>query len=173
MHPLETFHFCPKCGAKKFEIKDAGSKKCAVCGFWYYANASAAVTPFILDGNDNLICTLRKEDPGKGKMDLPGGFVDIGERIEDALIRETKEELNIDITDAKFLFSFPNVYAFGGYTQHPIDLFFECKAKDLSTLKAGDDVSEIILIKKSEINPQDFVFESSRNAVKAWLAIKK
>ncbi len=49
----------------------------------------------ILNEKNQLLVTRRKQDPFKGTLDLPGGFAEPGEGIEQSLIREIKEELEI------------------------------------------------------------------------------
>lgn len=56
------------------------------------------VDAIIIYQKDNLILIRRKNPPYQGKLALPGGFVDIGETVENACIREAKEETNINIT---------------------------------------------------------------------------
>ena len=69
----------------------------------------------------------RANDPGRGKLDLPGGFVDPKESAEAAIKREIKEELKIDIAEPRYLGSYPNIYEYGGVTYHTCDLFFYAK----------------------------------------------
>lgn len=98
MHVLEKFRYCPVCGSKHFEPQDEKSKKCENCGFEYYLNPSASVAAFILNDEGELLTVRRKHSPGKGMLDLPGGFADIGETIHEALVREVKEETNLEIS---------------------------------------------------------------------------
>ena len=50
--------------------------------------------------NDNKILLIKKKGgPYDGKLDLPGGTIEFNESIEEALIRELKEEVGIEITD--------------------------------------------------------------------------
>ncbi|MDP7115757.1 MAG: NUDIX domain-containing protein [Candidatus Woesearchaeota archaeon] len=51
----------------------------------------------ILEKDGKVLMLIRKFDPGKGKLDLLGGFVDKGETIEEAAIREAKEESGLNV----------------------------------------------------------------------------
>jgi len=97
MHVLDKFKYCPACGSNGFEEQDEKSKRCKRCGFEYYLNPSAAVAAFILNSRGQLLTLRRSKAPAKGTLDLPGGFVDIGENINEALMREVKEETGLDV----------------------------------------------------------------------------
>lgn len=86
---LSFFRFCPHCGSANFIDNDFKSKRCRDCGFVYYLNASAATAAFILDDRGRLLAEHRKLEPSKGKLDLPGGFVDMGEAVEEGMKRGT------------------------------------------------------------------------------------
>ncbi|AUM67411.1 DNA mismatch repair protein MutT [Brevibacillus laterosporus] len=60
-------------------------------------NPRVGVGAAIIDDNRRILLVLRKKAPEAGCWSLPGGKVDYMETIEDAVIREIKEELNIDI----------------------------------------------------------------------------
>lgn len=62
-----------------------------------YANPKpvAAAIPVAADGR--IILLRRGFDPGKGLWTFPGGYVDLGESVEDAARRETREELEIEV----------------------------------------------------------------------------
>ena len=97
-HPLSKFKFCPICGSTHFEINNFKSKKCGSCGFIYYANPSSATVAFIMNEKDELLVVRRKNEPAKGTLDLPGGFVDMEETGEEGVMREVMEETVGDIS---------------------------------------------------------------------------
>ena len=76
-HPLHQFKFCPVCGQPTFVIHNEKANECTHCGFVYYFNPSSAVACFIRSEAGELLLVRRAKDPGKGTLDLPGGFVDM------------------------------------------------------------------------------------------------
>lgn len=57
----------------------------------------------IIEYGNRIVLIKRKNDPYKGHYALPGGFVDVGETVENAAIREAKEETGLDITIKKLV----------------------------------------------------------------------
>ena len=87
-HPLHAFQYCPRCGSADFTVNDARSKRCGHCGFVYYLNPSSSVACFIRDREGRLLVVCRRCEPAKGTLDLPGGFAELDETLEEALLRE-------------------------------------------------------------------------------------
>jgi NADH pyrophosphatase NudC (nudix superfamily) len=86
-HPLEPFHFCPKCGSDDFVVHNELSKHCNHCGFTYYQNPRASTAAFIMNSKGELLIARRAKDPAMGTLDLPGGFVDNDENAEEGMVR--------------------------------------------------------------------------------------
>lgn len=162
MHPLEKFHYCPICGSSHFEIKNEKSKICSNCGFVYYANPSSATVAFILNEKGELLVVRRANNPSKGTLDLPGGFVDMDETGEEGIIREVKEETGLEVTKTEYKFSMPNIYLYSGITIHTLDMFFECEVKDTSIIKAADDAADYQWIDLHDIRTELFGLRSIR-----------
>lgn len=174
MHPLEKFAYCPVCGSPRFEENNFKSKKCAACGFTYYANPCSATAAFIVNDNDEMLVVRRAKEPAKGTLDLPGGFVDMGETVEQGMRREIKEETGLDVHDIQYLFSSPNVYMYSGMGIHTLDMDFLVPVHgDAEALKAvvraADDAAEALWIPICQVNPADFGLTSIRNAVIRFL----
>ena len=72
-----------------------------------YKIPSLTADIFIFDDNLNFILIKRRNDPFKNCWALPGGFVEYGESVENAAIREAKEETSIDVE----LIDLVNVYS--------------------------------------------------------------
>lgn len=169
MHPLEKFAYCPACGSKHFDDNDVKSKKCDNCGFTFYMNPSASTAAFILNEQGELLVERRGKEPAKGTLDLPGGFTDIGETVEEGVAREVKEETGLTVTSAEYLFSLPNVYRFSAMDIHTLDFFFRCHV-ETGELKAADDAAECFWVPIKEIHPEQFGLRSIRQALYKFLS---
>lgn len=165
-HPLKAFEFCPRCGSKHFDVSGERSRQCADCGFTYYANASASTAAIITNSKGKILLTTRAFEPAKGKLDLPGGFVDMNETAEEALIRELKEELNIEVTNPIYLFSLPNEYNFSDITIHTLDMFFKVEVDDNAKFTADDDVASAQFYNLKLVNIEEIGLNSIKKAIK-------
>ena len=155
-HPLELFRFCPVCGSNKFIENNNQSKRCETCGFIDYINPKAAVVAVITNTRGDILVCRRAKDPAKGTLDMPGGFTDLNETAEEAVIREVKEETGLTVTATRYLFSLPNTYKYSGLNVPTMDLFFECDVLETSGITAQDDVTEAWFIPRNEIDPSQF-----------------
>jgi len=100
------------------------------------------------------IVLIKRKNPPLG-FALPGGFVDYGETVENALKREMKEETNLDIEIEKLLGIYSNPSR--DPRLHTASAVFVCRAYELPT--AGDDAKEVFVIKLEEIPWDKLVFD--------------
>ncbi len=164
-HPLHLFRFCPECGSARFVADTEKSKKCLDCGFVYFLNPAAATVALIVNERGEWLCVRRAKEPARGTLDLPGGFSDLYETSEEGVRREVKEETNLEIDDAQFLFSIPNQYVFSDFTVHTIDMFYRCRVRNCDHAHAADDASELLWLRPQDIHPEDFGLLSIRRGV--------
>ena len=162
MHPLEKFEYCPKCGSHHFVANGATSKKCENCGFEYFMNPSASNVAIIKNAKGEILVERRKQEPAKGTLDLPGGLTQIGETSEEGLAREVMEETGLKVTDAKYLFSLPNIYRYSGIDIHTLDMFYLCEVEDDSVVAAGDDAADCMWLNPDDIHTEQFGLRSVR-----------
>jgi len=164
-HPLHLFKFCPICGSNRFVINNFKSKRCESCGFIYYFNPSSATVSVIINDKKEILVATRANDPAKGTFDLPGGFVDLDESAETAVMREVEEETGLKIDSVEYLFSIPNLYVYSGFEVETTDLFFLCKIKGELNFNAHDDVSELQFIPITELDPSKFGLKSIKQGI--------
>lgn len=161
-HPLERFRYCPVCGSDGFETNSSKSRKCRDCGFEYFMNSATSTVAIIEDGMGNVLVCKRAKEPAKGTLDLPGGFCDCMESAERGIAREVMEETGLKVTEAKYLFSLPNIYRYSRIDIHTLDMFFECKVEDESVLTANDDAAECMWVGPDDIHTEQFGLRSVR-----------
>ncbi len=171
MHHLDKFRYCPACGSPQFVVNDFKSKRCMDCGFTYYFNAGAATVAIIENERGEVLVARRACEPAKGTLDLIGGFVDPGERSEEAMVREIKEETGIEVKESqlKYLFSLPNIYNFSNFPVHTTDAFFHVRISSDTTFEAKDDVADCWWVKKETLNTADIGLDSVRKGMEQWL----
>ena len=168
---LSKFKYCPICGSSLFNISSEKSRKCGDCGFEYFVNPSSANVAFILNEKGELLVERRKNNPAKGTLDLPGGFADMNETVEEGLIREVMEETGLEVTEATYIFSKPNTYHYSGVDIPTLDMFFRCKVKDDNKVKANDDAAECMWIPLEEIETEQFGLNSVRSGLIDFIKI--
>lgn len=125
-------------------------------------NPSAANVAIIKNSEGEILVTLRKQEPAKGTLDLPGGFTEIGETSEEGVKREVMEETGLNVTAVHYLFSLPNVYRYSGIELPTLDMFYECDIEDETVLAANDDAAECMWIKPEDIHTEQFGLRSVR-----------
>jgi len=164
-----VFRYCPKCGAAALRFLGRKLLRCEACGFELFLNAAAAVAGLIFDEQERLLLIQRGREPGKGLWDLPGGFTDPGESAEDALRREVREELGLEIAGVRYLASFPNEYEYRGVRYATVDLGFVCEVADASVARAAEgEIAAVAFRKREEIELERFAFASTRRLVERY-----
>ncbi len=162
------FIYCPKCGGKNIEIYEKNALCCKSCGYIYFHNTCAA-TAGIVEIEGGVLLTIRAHEPKAGMYDLPGGFMDYDESAEQALVREIREELDIDVKIKYYLTSFPNRYIYKNVTYFTADLFFVCVPADENVRITGNEEISTWKIFKPDALPWDKIgFESNVKALKLY-----
>lgn len=161
---MQQLTFCPKCG--KPSLNWDGEKKwsCNDCDYVLYHNVAGAVAVLIKFDNE-ILFTRRNQDPKKGKLDLPGGFVDPKESSEETCAREIFEELQLKIDAEKLIYlgSLPNVYEYKNIPYNTLDLFFEYPLNNKSVMNLElSEISEVVWLKKEDIDLEDIAFDSQK-----------
>ena len=121
-----------------------------------YKIPSLTADIFIFDDEFNFILIKRGNDPYKDCWALPGGFVEYGESVETAAIREAKEETSIDVE----LMDLVNVYSEPDRDPrgHTVTVAYTARG-DFSSKRADSDAKDIGIFSKDEIDEIDIAFD--------------
>jgi ADP-ribose pyrophosphatase YjhB (NUDIX family) len=161
MHPTALFRHCPRCGAGLASAA-ANPLTCAGCGFTYFFNPTVAAAAYLFDGVGRALFIRRANEPSRGKLAIPGGFIDIGETAEAGLRREVREEVGLEIDRLAFLGSCPNDYLYRGVTYPVVDLIFTADAVNPHAAQALDAVAGLEWKPVADVDPAELAFPSLR-----------
>ena len=105
-----THQFCGRCGTPTVARTDERARICPQCRLSVYPRINPAVMVLVTDGSRVLLA--RKPSFPKNRFSALAGFVEAGENLEDAVVRETREEVGIEVTNIRYFGSqswpFPN-----------------------------------------------------------------
>ena len=172
-YPTRAFLFCPGCGGQNGTSPSLKHFVCPDCAFTFYSNAAAAVAAFIVNEKGEFLWVERAREPQKGKWNVPGGFIDPLENAEEALIRETQEEVGLELSEFRLLASFPNLYTYRNITYHTIDFFFLCVAKSDEIHTDTSEIAETQWLSPEQMPLDQIAFESTKKALERYLFHKK
>jgi 8-oxo-dGTP diphosphatase len=168
-HDLEPpYRFCPVCGQplEPRVLKASEPKRLvctsAACGFVFYLDPKIAVGTVIRMPDGRIVLVRRAIEPGYGKWVFPGGYVDRGEEITLAAIREAREEAGIEVAIDRLI----DVYSYAGRT--PIIVVYA--ATYLSGEFVVDDEGlEAHAFAPADIPWDELAFRSTRDALRAYV----
>ncbi len=93
---LAEAQFFPRCG-KPADRDFPRRIMCSHCGYAAYYNPKPVAAVIPVDADGRVVLIRRGFDPGRGRWTFPGGFIDLGESVEEAAHRETEEEIQVGV----------------------------------------------------------------------------
>jgi len=158
---LEDLSFCPRCGAPP-QIDFPRSISCATCGYGAYYNPKPVACTIPVTDAGEIVLLRRGFAPGAGLWTFPGGFVDLGESVEQAAERETMEELELRVE----LGSLVGIYS------RPDDrvVLIVFRARALTTPRTTPEAPQVGLFPPDAIPYGELAFWSTEAALRDLLS---
>ena len=162
----DTRRFCPLCGGTlgREPVPPDGRREavCEGCGFVFYLNPKLVAGT--LPRRDGRVLLIRRAHaPARGKWTFPGGFVDWGEAVREAAIRETREEVQLEVR----LDSLHGVYSYPGV---PVVIVVYLATVIAGEPVCGSEVLEAAFVAPAEIPWEELAFPSTADALRDWVA---
>jgi len=121
-----------------------------------YPNQPVVGIGAVIVCNGKILLEKRKSEPGKGKWSIPGGLVELGETVEQTVMREIREETGLEVEKPELIDVVDYIIADEDsrvkYHFVMIDYFVKLKG---GTLKAADDAAELRWVPLSEVEKYD------------------
>ena len=169
-HPHEDspdYRFCPRCGGalerKLLKATEPERLVCGRCGFVFYLDPKIAVGTIVRAMSGRLVLVRRAIDPGYGKWVFPGGYVDRGEPLTAAAVREAREECGLDVR----LDGLVNIYSYVG--RAPIIVVYAATATG-GSLSVDDESLETAEFDPDTIPWLELAFRSTHEGLRDYLA---
>jgi 8-oxo-dGTP diphosphatase len=165
----ESFRFCPVCGGnmetRRLKPGDPERLVCAACAYVFYLDPKVAVGTIIRPSVDDrrIVLVRRAIEPGYGKWVFPGGFVDRGEEVQMAAIREAREESGLVVR----IDGLVNIYSYPG--RAPIIIVYAATAL-AGELCADEECLDAQLFHPDAIPWDELAFRSTHEALRDFLA---
>ncbi|NOH10559.1 MAG: NUDIX hydrolase [Chloroflexi bacterium] len=141
---MTSFVYCPHCGTELTTASIGGRlrSRCPACGWVHYQNPTVGVAVILME-DDKLLLGKRRD----GGWCIPCGHVEWDEDVENAAIREFKEETGLDVT-------LQGVYAvhsnFHNTEQHTVGIWYTGERLD-GDLQAAEDLLEVAFFALDEL----------------------
>ena len=163
-----NYKFCPHCSGALEQrlIKQTEPMRlvCIKCDFIFYLDPKLAVGTIIVNTENHILLIRRAIEPGYGKWVFPGGYVDRGEEVIAAAIREAREECGLKVQIEQLV----NIYSYAGSA--PVIIVYATSVIE-GQLACDDEGLEVRFFPPSEIPWDNLAFKSTREALHEFLKI--
>jgi len=158
----QASRFCGACGAKNSDVNGEAQRVCSVCGQEEFPRICPAVIVIITDNEKILLAHNKKFRAGV--YSLISGFNEAGETLESTVVREIREEVNIEVRDITYVKSQPWPF--------PNSLMIGFKARFLSgTVKPdGIEIEDAAWFSRDNLPELPAEGSLSRSLINSWLS---
>jgi ADP-ribose pyrophosphatase YjhB (NUDIX family) len=161
-----AYRYCPRCGgaleSRLLKASEPHRLVCTACGFVFYLDPKIAVGTIIRSPSDRIVLVRRAIDPGYGKWVFPGGYVDRGEPLTVAAVREAREECGLDVR----IDGLVNIYSYPG--RAPVIVVYAATAVG-GVLAAEDECLETGEFTPDRIPWNELAFRSTLEGLQDYL----
>ncbi len=155
--------YCPACGAALERGAGPGGRPaCPRCGFVRFEDPKVA-TGVVAALEGRILLVRRNHEPMLGRWSFPSGFVDAGEVVPEAAVREVREEAGVEVRIDQLL----GVYSHPG---DPVVFIAYSGSVVAGTPAAGDEAFEVGLFAPDQL--PELAFRHDEAIVAAWLAAR-
>jgi ADP-ribose pyrophosphatase YjhB (NUDIX family) len=168
MHPHDErpYAICPMCGGdlepRSVKTTEPERLVCTRCGFIFYLDPKVAVGTIVTNADGEIVLVRRAIEPGYGKWVFPGGFVDRGEQVQVAAVREAREETGLEVRLERLL----NVYSYRGTV--PVIIVYTATLIG-GCLMCDDEGLEARFFAPDAIPWDELAFRSTKDALAEFL----
>ena len=163
---MDDWRYCPRCATTLARAQTGVERhlRCPACGFVKYDNPlPATIGVVVRDGR--VLLVRRAGEPHAGHWNTVGGFVTAGESAEQAMHREAREEIGVDVAIERRLGSWASVYGDTGLPT--LGIAFLCRLADpAAAIRLSEESSEHRWFGREEL--PELPFGDVRAAVHAW-----
>lgn len=164
-------NFCSHCGSDdiRLVVPDGDNRVrhvCGYCGSIHYSNPKI-VTGCLPVWEDKVLLAKRSIGPRQGFWNVPGGYMENGETVEEGARREVREEVlaEVEVTGLHAIFSIPHI--------NQVYMHFIGKLPAPDAFGSGEESLEVRLFSEAEIPWQEIAFTSSVYTLENYFADRK
>lgn len=163
-----VYRYCPVCGTERISFDPPRPFRCHACGHTSFFGPVAAVGAIVTDNRGHVLLVRRAHNPAKGKLGMPGGFIDPGETAEQALAREVLEEVGLSVLEMQYLTSAPNRYVYRDVELPVLDLFFVVEVEHREVRTMDGEIDDWIWTELTDEVLEQLAFPSNRYALEIY-----
>jgi ADP-ribose pyrophosphatase YjhB (NUDIX family) len=164
---LPSPRYCQICGRflveRYVEAERRTRLQCEGCGFIHYLNPRV-VAAIIVSNRGRVLLQQRAVEPRAGFWTFPGGFLEIGETVEEGAARETLEEVGLEVTPERIV---------GVYSRPQVGIVlvaYEAESASDAAFVGDTESQQVQWFERSDIPWADLAFETTEAALRDWLA---
>lgn len=148
-------------------LSDLPRRVCPACGYIYWNNPLPVAGAAVIDAGGRILLARRAVEPRLGYWNLPSGYLEFGESIEEAAVREVREETGLEVALTGFLISAGAGHRNWPWSSVTFSFFYARPVGGL--LCPGDDADQVVFYDLADL-PGQIAFPAHQQALVRWQA---